>query len=703
MLFFSLIHVIYLCLIQIHLALAGSLITCDAKIKTAGCPLSKRSREVILGRSNVKRDSQFAATTSSQYAPIDGFGNNMLNKDWGSTDSQCIRSIVPDSFVGDGSTPVGASRPSPRLLSNSIFGRSEDLMSTGGGNVLIILWGQFMAHDLVLSASNNSDVINMTVPKCDSNFDPMCLGNITLPFTRQFTTPDKITGRRIPLNFITSFIDASNVYGSDAQKAQALRSGFGGQLQTSGDDLLPQVLASLEEMATAATTSGKYVFFAGDVRANENPGLQSLHTLFVREHNRLATEYSKTNPLWDDEQLYQSARKMVMAFIQRITFEEYTPLTIGGSLPTYMGYNPMVDPRLDVFFAGCAFRYGHSGAPSLIDRVDKNSVEILQGPLILRDVLFNPKPVRMQVRNYKRMESIPLYVIDSLITNELRNFFPNQPFDLGAWNIQRGRDLGIPSYNQARYAFGMTPVQDFYQISSQLSTQNALKLAYKNVDEIDAYVGGRVGPLFAKSIREQLIRLRDGDRFYYLNGGRDAVNGGPTTSIYSDDEIKFVDSSTLANIILRNTDNNVYPAVAFQVPKCASSAFGGSIGCGGLSISSSNSSTNGDSTLNSTISLSQYSMGTTMLLQWRISDGSITLIISSNLADGWFAFGFGTGMVGADMIIVTKSDGTLKAQDYSSDSSRFPRVETTTLLSAITQVDISPTGFQRTVSVTRKL
>src|SRR5204863_5487461 len=86
---------------------------------------------------------------------------------------------------------------------------------------------------------------------------------------------------------ITSWIDASMVYGSDQATADSLRTFVGGQLRTSAGNLPP----------TDSTGS----FMAGDVRANENIELTSMQTLFIREHNRLATLFARQNPTWTYE------------------------------------------------------------------------------------------------------------------------------------------------------------------------------------------------------------------------------------------------------------------------------------------------------------------------------------------------------------------------------------------------------------------
>lgn len=75
----------------------------------------------------------------------------------------------------------------------------------------------------------------------------------------------------------------------------------------------------------------KYLFFiltSGDDRINQNPMLAVLQVMFLRLHNRLASELSRLNPHWGDETLYQEARKVVVAAVQRISYTEYLPIIV---------------------------------------------------------------------------------------------------------------------------------------------------------------------------------------------------------------------------------------------------------------------------------------------------------------------------------------------------------------------------------------
>jgi len=101
------------------------------------------------------------------------------------------------------------------------------------------------------------------------------------------------------------------------------------------------------------------LYLVGDVRGNENPALLTLHTIWVREHNRRARELLAAHSDWTDEELYQEARRWVIALIQHITFDEYLPVTIGDAANDYFGYDDTVDPSMFTEFSTGAFRYGH--------------------------------------------------------------------------------------------------------------------------------------------------------------------------------------------------------------------------------------------------------------------------------------------------------------------------------------------------------
>jgi hypothetical protein len=54
--------------------------------------------------------------------------------------------------------------------------------------------------------------------------------------------------------------------------------------------------------------------------------------LQLREHNRLAGELARLNPHWDDERLYQEARKIAIAEHQAVTYYEWLPIILGELL-----------------------------------------------------------------------------------------------------------------------------------------------------------------------------------------------------------------------------------------------------------------------------------------------------------------------------------------------------------------------------------
>src|SRR5262245_7276385 len=184
-----------------------------------------------------------------------------------------------------------------------------------------------------------------------------------IPFTRSAFTISNST--RQQYNLATAWIDGSAVYGSDEKTALWLRTFQKGKLKTSKGNLMPYNTINGEfnspidpNAPSMANDNGGTVktFAAGDERAAENPVLTSIHTIFVREHNRICDRLFKDG-LRDDEMIYQMARKEVGALIQVITYKEFLP-AMGVTLDSYSGYQPWKRPDIRNTFATASFRIG---------------------------------------------------------------------------------------------------------------------------------------------------------------------------------------------------------------------------------------------------------------------------------------------------------------------------------------------------------
>ena len=476
----------------------------------------------------------------TDYREIDGSNNNINT---GGTHDQLIRKTPQD--YGDGSSaPAGQDRPSGREISNELFDQEGDLPNVQGASNFMWVWGQFIDHDITLTKEGD-EYFPIEVPAGDQYFDPFNTGTKTIPFNRSGydeSVPDDQPRQQV--NEITPFIDASMVYGSDKVTADSLR-GNDGKMKLYDDQYLP-----VDE------NSG--MFQAGDVRAAENSALISMHTLFVREHNRLVDELKVKNPTWDDETLYQEAKIIVEAEIQHITYDEYLPMLLGeGALPEYTGFKADVNPQMANIFSTAAFRLGHTMLSGTLHRVDESGAESEYGHLALRDAFFNPDKVLKEggvdpiIRGVATESA---QAVDLKIIDDVRNFLFGPPgsggLDLGALNVQRGRDHGLSDYNSAREAYGLPKVTSFAQITSDVSIQEKLEELFGTVDNIDVFVGGlaedpvdgsMLGSLFHTVVVDQFVRIRDGDKYWYEDR-------------LSSEQLEYVKGLQLSDIIELNTD-----------------------------------------------------------------------------------------------------------------------------------------------------
>lgn len=524
------------------------------------------ARNIDRGHPSQPQDSVFDIRS------FDGTNNNLANPEIGAAHIHLQRFSAVEYSDGISSL-AGENRRSPRAISNLVFAQEHDAANVKMVTDFMWQWGQFLDHDIDLTDGvDPAEPANIAVPSGDIFFDPTNSGVVEIPLNRSLYDVETGTSENNPrqqINEITSWIDASNVYGSSVERATALRTLDGtGKLKTSEGDFLPFNSDGLPN----AGVSPRF-FLAGDVRANEQVGLATMHTLFVREHNRLAEQIAQNNPDYSGEEIYQQARSIVAAQMQVITFNEFLPLLLGErAIPRYRGYDSEVDASIANEFSTGAYRLGHSLLSSQILRLDENGEEIDAGHLSLRDAFFSPEEVLnngiepvLRGLAAQICQSIDNYVID-----DVRNFLFGPPgaggFDLVSLNIQRGRDHGLASYNQARIDLDLEPMIAFSEITSDPMVEASLAQAYDSVDDIDLWVGGlaedhhrdaMVGELFFHILRRQFLALRDGDRFWYQRS-------------LSRDMIERVEDTRLSDIIRRNSDigreiqGNVFVSVDAQ-------------------------------------------------------------------------------------------------------------------------------------------
>ncbi len=466
----------------------------------------------------------------------------------GAANTPLLRLAAP-AYPGDGSGTeiITATRANPRTVSNVVADQAGfSFPNQRGMSDAVWAWGQFVDHDLDLThAGFEYGIADIPVESSDDVLAPG-----PLPFLRsEFAARTGVPGiPRQQVNAITSFLDASNVYGSDAVTSAALRTFSGGRLAMSDNDLLP------------FENSTSPFFLAGDVRANENLVLTCLHTLFAREHNRLAALIALIDPQADDEEIYQLARKLVGAQLQTITVTEFLPALLGDAAPTWgeLSYDRSINPAIANEFSTAFYRVGHTLLSANLTVA--SDAGITQLPL--RDAFFNPFPL---IAEPQLLDGLlaglpmqPCQEVDTMLVDDVRNFLFGAPgqggIDLAALNIQRGRDHGLPDYNTLRAALGVGAVSDFSEITSDVIVQQMLAELYGSVDNIDAWVGAlaedhlvsaSVGPTIAAALQDQFRRVIAGDRF-------SVVNDRDLRASIVDAVIDFSDIS-LASVMRRNT------------------------------------------------------------------------------------------------------------------------------------------------------
>ncbi|XP_064022329.1 myeloperoxidase [Pogoniulus pusillus] len=537
--------------------------------------LTPAQRELIFKASGCEQqDKRMSCDDSYEYRTISGECSNRRSPSLGASNRALVR-WLPAEYEDGVSLPHGwtegkliSGHPFPlvREVSNEIVRFPPEQLRLDQKRPLMFMeWGQFIDHDLALSPDTPARVTFGGKVDCATSCakEPPCFPIMIpahdprvkdsegcLPFFR--SAPACASGRAIrdQLSAPTAFLDASQVYGSEEALATKLRNqssqlgllAVNQDYSDSGRAYLPFGTAEKDPCLMVSGEAKIPCFLAGDPRASEMLELSCMHTLFLREHNRLAAELKRLNPRWDGEKLYQEARKIVGAMMQIITYRDYLPQLLGSTfqryLPAYQGYKESVDPRISNVFT-LAFRFGHASVPPTIHRLDEDFKPM--GPKIHLSTSFfavwriihgggiDPFLRSLMVNQPKLMTQQQMMVDD--LRDRLFEQVERIGLDLASLNMQRGRDHGLPGYNSWRRFCGLSQPSDLKTLARVLKNKNLAKKflqLYGTPKNIDIWIGalaepfvlgGRVGPLMACIIGTQFRHIRDGDRFWWRNKG----------------------------------------------------------------------------------------------------------------------------------------------------------------------------------------
>ncbi|XP_054858275.1 dual oxidase 2 [Eublepharis macularius] len=514
----------------------------------------------------------------------DGWYNNLMYHSHSSTGSRLSRLLPPNYADGVYQAPQEPHVPNARRLSDVIAKGESGLPSNNNRTVLGVFFGFHVLAEILEADKPGcpAEFLNLQIPQGDSVFDSAKSGDVVLPFLRMqwlAGTGQSPNSPRDQINGVTGWLDGSAIYGPSQSWSDSLRTFSGGMLVSGTEQGLPRQTQASSLMWKAldpATGQGgpRGIFDFGTARGNENPFLQAMSIAWFRYHNHRAQELAKQNPSWSDEDLFQHARKWVVATYQNIVLYEWLPIFLGKNVTKYEDYKQHIDSRISPEFLAASALFLATMVPS--------GVYMRNSSCSFRDVMSidgSTSPALRLCNTYWSRENPNLQTAedvsdlllgmssqiaereDNIMVEDLRDYYYGMVrysrTDFVASWIQRGRDLGLPTYNKARKFFQLDPANEWHKSNAEIFQKNQtlleeLAALYRNdTDRLELLPGALLEAnrtLFQAIVEDQFVRLRDGDRFWFEN----TKNG-----LFSTDEIEVIKSTSFHDVLAAVTYENL--------------------------------------------------------------------------------------------------------------------------------------------------
>ncbi|KAJ9453599.1 Alpha-dioxygenase 2 [Diplonema papillatum] len=368
----------------------------------------------------------------------------------------------------------------------------------------------------------------------------------------------------------THWWDLSQVYGSDLQTQLRLRSLVDGKMAMDGE-FLPK-----------SNTTGQ---LDGGFTDNLWSGLELMHTLYVKEHNYICDQLKQRNPDFDDEALFQTARLVNTLQNSQIHTREWTQILLqhstlrgGGrsnnsdALAMWRMYQDTLsepEPDTDPAVAGPRFSHTedfvavykmHALLPDDIT-VDGETKSLLKHSFASGRSLVEGYGIENMITGFAKAPTC------KLTTNNYPKSLSNlvmgdDVLDMGAIDIFRDRERGMPRYNEFRQKLGLTEITKFEDITTDAAVLRRLRRVYKCVDDVDLQVG-----LMAEETRPSGFAIAETTYTLFLRQTRrrTRMDRFLTTSRNAETYTEWGLSYALSSNFKRLFENN-YPNIVSEFP-----------------------------------------------------------------------------------------------------------------------------------------
>ncbi|OUS31753.1 peroxidase [Gammaproteobacteria bacterium 45_16_T64] len=500
--------------------------------------------------------------------------------------------------------------PNPRDVSNSLMGRDEFKPATSV-NFIAASWIQFMVHDWVSHGENDAEnPIVVPLPAGDE------LGSGTLEIRRTQSDSTRTADEDgYPVSYRnanTHWWDGSQIYGSNKETSDSIRSFDGGRLKLNDNNTLPT------EFMSGVPITG----------FNENwwVGLSMLHNVFVNEHNAIADMLVNNYPNQSDQWLFDKARLINAALMAKIHTVEWTPAIIANPVTEkamyanwwgllgdregrdqiqalaenlaedldktdsfvkrVLGFSPEFKDKLDdaAFIehalgglvgsrepdnAGTAYSLTEEFVsvyrmhPLLRDNIEVYDIgaNMLSDSIAIEDTTEGDAEDVMASEGADRLwYSFGITHPGSLTLKNYPQFLRNLSvplvgdIDLATIDIVRDRERGVPRYNEFRRQIGLNPINAFEDLTADAVLLAELKRLYDNdVEKIDALVGQ-----LAETVRPEGFAFGEtAFQIFIMNASRRLITDRFYTTDYTDEVytaegIDWVENNTMVDVIRRH-------------------------------------------------------------------------------------------------------------------------------------------------------